>query len=70
VEMELRCSGKVTTEVMDIKVENDKSSRQPSLIFCLSIFSKSHYIDYHFKINILFEPIARTGNLKPLVPME
>jgi len=32
--MELRSSGKVTTEVMDIKVENDDRSRQPNLNFC------------------------------------
>jgi hypothetical protein len=32
VEMELRSSAKVKTEVMDIKVEND--DRQPNLNFC------------------------------------
>ena len=54
---------------MDIKVENDDRYRQPNLNFCQPIFLKSH-IDYDFKVNILFEPIARTGNLKPLVSME
>jgi len=34
VELELRSSGKVNTEVMDIKVENDERSRQPNLNFC------------------------------------